>query len=141
MMAEIDAEELERALVRYETGTTTQWFSDPFNIVLDAARAHLAHLRAPKGELEEARAELGVTKARIASVIRQRHGLPDSRLMDAAILETADLILRAISRPETIFCEFEDCDQEPAQGSALCEGHLADEAEAAALSRARGEGT
>lgn len=66
-MAEIDAEELERALRTVNMGPSGDPpGSDHFaqlarahRIIESAAEAHLEHLRAPKGELEEARAELG----------------------------------------------------------------------------------
>jgi hypothetical protein len=50
-MAEIDAEELARGLIL--------WGEKLPGVIRRAAEAHLASLRAPKGELAEARAELG----------------------------------------------------------------------------------
>lgn len=63
-MAEIDAEELGRCLLLLdELEFDLPWSQlEALGVVEDAARAHLASLRAPKGELEEALAAFAAGK-------------------------------------------------------------------------------
>jgi hypothetical protein len=135
-MAEIDAEELERALglvgeyVPYAGSMSeSEWqaHANALSLAMEAARAHLAHLRAPKGELEEARAELGAWL-----VEHPRHYIPDP--MFGSNPKTGDKVLviaRLVYEDGAYGFEVVASGEGPTEAAAI----------RAALSRARGEGT
>lgn len=127
-MAEIDAEELAEALNLVQSclyNGNNETDTKALDAVCAAAEAHLAHLRAPKGELEEARAELGAWLA--AEDGRVRYTMPVGNLVRVSLYRSGDTDASAKV----------DYPHRPIHG----EGPTEAAAIRAALSRARGEGT
>lgn len=110
-MAEIDAEELADALnlVRsclYNGDNETD--TKALDAVCAAAEAHLASLRAPKGELEEARAEL--TRETIAAALKEGFDFWVDNESDGrnAFEMYADVVLRLIAGLKSNEAEWRD---------------------------------